>query len=45
MGDVWIFQNLEAEDVEALSHEAFLEKSTKGQALFLQGIRENLSCG
>jgi CRP-like cAMP-binding protein len=37
IGNLWIFQNLEAEDVEALSREALRKKLTKGQALFLQG--------
>ena len=37
IGHVWIFQNLEAEEVEALSREALRKKSTKGEALFLQG--------
>ena len=37
IGHLWIFQNLEAEEVEALSQEALRKKSTAGQALFLQG--------
>lgn len=37
IGHLWIFQNLEAEEVEALSREALRKRSTKGQALFLQG--------
>ena len=37
IGHLWIFQNLEAEQIEALSREAFRKKSTRGQALFLQG--------
>ena len=37
IGHLWIFQNLEAEEVEALSREALRKKSTTGQALFLQG--------
>jgi CRP/FNR family transcriptional regulator len=37
IGHLWIFQNLEAEEVEALSKEALRKKSTAGQALFLQG--------
>jgi CRP/FNR family transcriptional regulator len=37
IGHLWIFQNLEAEEVEALSREALRKKSTAGQALFLQG--------
>ena len=34
---LWIFQNLEAEEIEALSREALRKKSTTGQALLLQG--------
>jgi len=37
IGHVWIVQNLEAEEVEALSSEALRKKLTTGQALFLQG--------
>lgn len=37
IGHLWIFQNLEPEDVKALSHEAFRKRSTTGQALFFQG--------
>jgi CRP/FNR family transcriptional regulator len=37
IGHLWIFQNLEAEEVEALSRDALRKKSTTGQALFLQG--------
>ncbi len=37
IGHLWIFKNLEPEEVEALSREALRKKSTKGQALFLQG--------
>ncbi|MCJ8500386.1 Crp/Fnr family transcriptional regulator [Desulfatitalea alkaliphila] len=37
IGHLWIFQNLEADEVEALSREALRKKSTAGQALFLQG--------
>ena len=37
IGHLWIFQNLESEEVEALSQEALRKKSTAGQALFLQG--------
>lgn len=37
IGHLWIFQNLEPEEVEALSREALRKKSTEGQALFLQG--------
>lgn len=37
IGHLWIFQNLDTEEIEALSREAFRKKSVKGQALFLQG--------
>ena len=37
IGHLWIFQNLDAEEVEALSRGALRKKSTTGQALFLQG--------
>ncbi len=37
IGHLWIFQNLEAEEIEALSREAIRKKSTTGQTLFLQG--------
>jgi CRP-like cAMP-binding protein len=37
IGHLWIFQNLEAEEIEALSREALRKKSTTGQALLLQG--------
>jgi CRP/FNR family transcriptional regulator len=37
IGHLWIFQNLEAEEIEALSREALRKKSTTGQTLFLQG--------
>ena len=37
IGHLWIFKNLEADEVEALSREALRKKSTTGQALFLQG--------
>lgn len=37
IGDVWIFKNLEAEQIEAFSREALRKRMTKGQALFLQG--------
>ena len=37
IGHLWIFQNLEAEEIEALSREALRKKSATGQALFLQG--------
>ena len=34
IGHLWIFQNLEAEEIEALSREALRKKSAPGQALF-----------
>ncbi len=37
IGHLWIFENLELEEVKALSREALRKKSTTGQALFLQG--------
>jgi CRP/FNR family transcriptional regulator len=37
IGHLWIFQNLEAAEIKALSSEAIRKKSTTGQALFLQG--------
>lgn len=37
IGHLWIFKNLEADEVEALSREALRKKSSTGQALFLQG--------
>ena len=37
IGHLWIFQNLEAEEVAALSREASRKRSSAGQALFLQG--------
>jgi len=37
IGHLWIFQNLEPAEVEALSREALRKKSAKGQALFMQG--------
>jgi CRP/FNR family transcriptional regulator len=37
IGQLWIFQNLPAEEVHALSREALRKKSATGQALFLQG--------
>ena len=45
IGHLWIFQNLEAEEIEALSREALRKKSITGQALFLQGdpTKEQLS--
>ena len=37
IGHLWIFQNLDPEEIEALSREALRKKSVKGQPLFLQG--------
>lgn len=37
IGHLWIFQNLEADEIEALGREALRKKSTTGQPLFLQG--------
>ena len=37
IGHLWIFENLEAGEIEALSREAVRQKSATGQALFLQG--------
>jgi len=37
IGHLWIFQNLVAEEVEALVRAASPKKTTKGHALFLQG--------
>ena len=37
IGHLWIFQNLEPAEVEALSREALRKKSATGQALFMQG--------
>ncbi len=37
IGHLWIFQNLEAEEIQALSREALRKKSAKGHALFQQG--------
>ena len=37
IGHLWIFKNLEAAEVEALSREALRKKSIRGQALFQQG--------
>jgi CRP/FNR family transcriptional regulator len=41
IGHVWVFQNLEAAEIEALSREALRKRLTKGQALFLQGDPAN----
>lgn len=37
IGSHWIFNNLDPEDVKALSHEVMRKKSVKGETLFLQG--------
>jgi CRP/FNR family transcriptional regulator len=37
IGTLWIFQNLENEELEALGREALRRKTTAGQKLFLQG--------
>lgn len=37
IGHLWIFKNLEAAEIEALSKEALRKKMTKGQTLFRQG--------
>lgn len=37
IGHLWIFQNLEAEEAEALTRAASRKRVTKGHALFLQG--------
>ena len=37
IGHLWIFQNLKAEEIEALSREALRKNSTTAQVLFLQG--------
>ena len=37
IGQLWIFQNLDAEEIEALSREALRKKSGPGQTLFRQG--------
>ena len=37
IGNLWIFQNLKPEELEALSRDALRKKSVKGQALFIQG--------
>lgn len=37
IGNHWIFQNLEPEDIEAISQEALRRKSSKGETLFIQG--------
>jgi len=37
IGHLWVFQNLDPKELEALSGEALRKKSTAGEALFLQG--------
>ena len=37
IGNHWIFENFDPEEIRALSREALRKKSVKGQALFLQG--------
>lgn len=37
IGHLWIFQNLDPEEIEALSNEAIRKKLNKGESLFLQG--------
>ena len=37
IGHLWIFQDLEAGEIEALSREALRKKSATGQTLFMQG--------
>jgi CRP/FNR family transcriptional regulator len=37
IGHLWIFQNLDPEEVEALSREALRKKSVTGDSLFMQG--------
>lgn len=37
IGTHWIFQNLDPQDIMALSHKALRKRLTKGEALFLQG--------
>jgi CRP/FNR family transcriptional regulator len=37
IGNLWIFQNLGDEEIEALAQEALRNRSTTCQALFLQG--------
>jgi CRP/FNR family transcriptional regulator, cyclic AMP receptor protein len=41
IGRLWIFQNLEAEEIEAFTRGASRKKLTAGQALFLQGEPTN----
>jgi len=37
IGDLWIFQNIEPAELDAISREALRKKSATGQALFMQG--------
>ena len=37
IGHLWLFQNLDSKEIEAIGHKALRKKSIKGQALFLQG--------
>lgn len=37
IGQLWIFQNLEIEEIQALSREALRKRSAKGETLFVQG--------
>ncbi len=37
IGSLWIFQDLDPDDIKALVHDALRKKLTKGQSLFLQG--------
>lgn len=37
IGSLWIFQNLDPEDVKALAHKALRKRSAKGDSLFFQG--------
>jgi CRP/FNR family transcriptional regulator len=37
IGHLWIFDNLETEEIEALTHKSLKKKWYKGQSLFLQG--------
>ncbi len=37
IGSLWIFENLDSAEIEALSQDAQRKRSSKGQALFLQG--------
>ena len=37
IGHLWIFQNLDPDELEALGRDALRKKTAKGQALFMQG--------